>query len=303
MPAQNGEVVIHAWNYHNHVDPVVNGDQMSRGLIPRNYCTHPRGFYPSIQAVDIPLIDQSEWSERIKDMEASKSRLSDMRQQGSFWIPCIDQNGKGYCWAHSGTTASIMLRAAGNQPYVPLSAYAVACVIKSYRDEGGWGAQGVDFIAERGVPSGQFWPQQSMSKANDKPETWENAALHKITEGWIDLAAAQYDRKLSFAQMMTCLLSRIPVVTDFNWWSHSVCAIDPAEGNAGDMRDDNGKVVAWSSLPPMEKEAFDMTGGFCPRIMNSWSDSWSDKGMGLLLGSKGIPDGAVAPRVTGASTS
>jgi hypothetical protein len=152
----------------------------------------------------------------------------------------------------------------------------VACIIKNYADEGGWGALGVDFLASRGVPSDQYWPQQSISRSNDKPETWANAALHKVTEQWADLSSQPYDRDLTFDQVMTLLLSRIPVVVDYNWWSHSVCAIDPVEVSSG---------------------------SFGVRIWNSWSDQWSDHGMGVLEGNKAVPDGAVAPRVTVASDS
>jgi hypothetical protein len=279
MGVRPNELVIHDGNWRQHVEPVVAGERKRGGLIPRDFGTHPIGCYAGIAAVDIPLIPRSEWSARIKEMEATKSRISDVRMTAGpngGMVPSRDQDGKGYCWAHSGVGAVMMLRALMNQPYVSLSAYAVACTIKNYQDEGGWGAQGVDFQMSRGCPSDAFWPQQSMSRSNDKPETWANAATHKITEQWADLSAQEYDRDLTFDQVMTLLLSRIPVVTDFNWWSHSVCAIDPVEVEAG---------------------------SFGVRILNSWGDSWSDRGMGVLQGQKAIPDGAVAPRGTMASDS
>jgi hypothetical protein len=40
-------------------------------------------------------------------------------------------------------------------------------------------------------------------------------------------------------------------------------------------------------------------GSFGIEILNSWTDSWGQKGAGILRGSKGVPDGAVATRVTG----
>lgn len=249
-----------------------------RGLIPRDYATHPQGCYSSAPAaVDMPLIPRAEWRERIRHMEGTKSRLSDMRMTGMFgqMIPSRDQNGKGYCWAHSTVSAMMLLRARDNQPYADLSAYAIACIIKNFRDEGGWGALSLDFATQRGCPTSQFWPQQSMSRVNDNNSTWANAALHRTVEGWVDLNAAVYDRDLTFDQVMTCLLLRIPVVVDFNWWGHSVCAADPVETSPGQ---------------------------FGIRIWNSWGDSWSDKGMGVLSGSRAIPDGAVAPRTVTASS-
>lgn len=254
-------------------DRVLFPNGMGHGLIPRNYSLYPRGCYGSVQAVDMPIIPKSEWSDRIREKVAAKSQLSDIRLTGNNGgiIPSVDQGQRGYCWAHSGTSATILLRAAMGQPYVDLSAYAIACIIKNYRDEGGWGAAGLDFITARGIPSGQFWPQKSVDRANDNPATWANAALHKVAEGWVDLVPAAYDRKLSFEQVATCLLCNIPVIADYNFWSHSVCLMDLTEPSPG---------------------------RFGVRLWNSWGDSWSDRGMGLLDPQKAPPDGATAPRTT-----
>ncbi len=172
------------------------------------------------------------------------------------------------CWAHSSTSAVTLVRAFNNQPYVPLSAFAVACIIKGFQDEGGWGSESLEFIASRGIPSSQFWPMQSMSRNNDNTQTWENAKLHVCQEWW-DLSN---DSATVRKQLATCLLLNIPVVVDMNWWSHSICAVRLVKRDP-----------------------------FTIRIWNSWSDTWSDGGMGDLTGSKAIPDGAVAPRVMTAS--
>lgn len=181
------------------------------------------------------------------------------RRNGSVLI-------SGNCWAHSTVSASLIVRALNNQPYADLSAFAIACIIKGYRDEGGWGAESLEWAAVNGCPTSQFWPQQSMSRSNDTPAMRENARLHKVTE-WMDLDPQQMQ-----VQLVTCLLSGIPVVSDFNWWGHSVCSIDLV------------------SVSP-----------FRTRIWNSWGDSWSENGTGILEGQKAIPNGAIAPRVIDAS--
>ena len=72
--------------------------------------------------------------------------------------------------------------------------------------------------------------------------------------------------------------------------------IDPVDGNAhkDTLRTGTGKLAT-----PQEVEAMlgvgSATDGYCLRILNSWGDSWSDNGTGVLSGSKAIPDGAVAP--------
>ena len=262
-----------------YIDDATIPDGCSTGLIPRDYSAFPVGCYASavpMRSVEMPLIPQSEWSGRIREQEASKTRLSDIRNRGMNGspIPSLDQDGFGYCWAHSSTHAVTLCRAVANMPYVPLSAFAVAATIKGGRDEGGWGAQSLDFIQQRGIPAQSFWPQKDASLRHGTPECWANAAMHKVTEGWIDLDAAQYDRNLTFAQVATCLLSGVPVVGDFNWWGHSVCLLDLVETSPG---------------------------RFGVRIWNSWADSWGDNGTGILSGSKAIPDGAVAPRVVSPS--
>lgn len=262
------EVVIHDGNAHLFINPVINGEVKKCGSIPRNYLTHPVGYLACAKPFDLPLIPEGEWQGRLDALKAAKARLSDVRNKGVAGspIPSRDQNGKGYCWAHSGVSAHLLARAVANEPYADLSAYAVACMIKQFQDEGGWGSEGVEFQADKGCPTSEFWPQQSMSRSNDNPKTWENAKLHRYTE-WMDLDPSNVK-----PQLVTCLLLDIPVVVDFNWWSHSVCAMD------------------LESLNP-----------FTIRIWNSWGDSWSENGTGLLQGNKAIPDGAVACRVITAS--
>jgi hypothetical protein len=297
---------IHDGNWFQHADvTVIGGESKSRGLMPRQYEQFPVGSYAGSTRVDMPIIPRSEWSKLIQEMEASKSRLSDFRDVGRDGqrIPSRDQNGRGYCWMHSGCSALLLLRARDNMPYADLSAYMGACIIKNYRDEGGWGAQGLDWIREHGLPDSKYWPQKSASRSNDTPEMRANAKLHRVTEGWMDLDEPQYDRNLTFEQMATCLLCRIPVITDFNWWGHSVCAVDLVDGSRERerYRSESGKKpslqdfeLAWGFSDPV-------TAGTSIRIWNSWGDGWSDAGMGILSGSRAVPNGATAPRQSTAS--
>ncbi len=305
----NNEEVIHEGNFKDYQRTIkVAGERKSRGLIPRDYTKRPIGCYSSaarFEAVDMPLIPRSEWSERIRDMESQKSRLSDIRLTGNAGQIIIsrDQDSVGFCWNHSVTSAVLLLRAVANLPYVDLSAFAIGCIIKDYQDEGGWGAEALDFVTERGIPTSEFWPQRSMSRSNDRPETWANAKLHRVVEGWVDLQAAQYDRALTFDQVATCLLCRIPVVADFSWWSHSVCGADIVDGSSQrkKTRAASGKLASLKVFEKIWGINNPVTAGFGVRIWNSWSDSWSDKGMGVLTGNQAIPDGSVAPRTTFAS--
>ena len=256
-----GELVIDHNNYHTFLAPVVHGERKAHGLVPRDFRTHPVGCYAHAKPFDLPLIPESEWQARLDAQIAAKAQLPNVRDRGMNGqpIPSRDQDGKGYCWAHSSTSAAMISRAKAGEPYADLSAFMVACIIKGYRDEGGWGAESLEFIAQNGIPTSQFWPQQSMSRSNDNPAMRANAALHKFTN-WRDL-----DPNNMKAQLVTCLLLGFPVVSDFNWWSHSVCTLDLV------------------SISP-----------FRTRILNSWGDSWSSNGTGVLEGSKAVPDAGLA---------
>jgi hypothetical protein len=264
------ELIINDSNFQQALSPIIDGERKGHGCIPRDFMRCPVGYLPCAKPFDLPLIPESEWQERLDAQIAAKAQLSNVRNTGgpnNGPIPSRDQDGKGYCWAHSSTSAALIIRALMGEPYADLSAFAVACAIKNFQDEGGWGSESLEFIAERGIPTSQFWPQQSMSRSNDNPATWENAKLHRFTE-WMDLDPAQMK-----AQLVTCLLLGLPVVSDFDWWGHSVCTIDLV------------------SLNP-----------FRTRIWNSWGDAWSENGTGILEGRKAIPDAALAARVMTPST-
>ena len=279
----SNEVHINDQNWQWHVAPLINGERAMRGLIPRDYSSTPLGSYANETSfdLDVDLIPRSEWSERIADMEANKSRLSDMHNYSGHnggHIKSLDQNGQGFCWAYSTTMAVMLLRMKSNLPYKRLSPHAVACKIYNFQDRGAWGAKSFDFISENGVPDEKLWPQKSMSRSHDNEQTWADAKLHRITEGFIDIHVSHpADAELTEDQIMTLLLMRTPVVLDFSWWGHSVCGLDPVEVDKSRSLNDPRR---WGK-----------------RIKNSWTDSWGDRGLGVLEGNKAVPMGACAPRV------
>lgn len=254
--------------------PTVAGEMKGHGLVPRDLNIHPPGMFPRLPVGDAPgqmrLIQPSEYDARLEEEERDQTSLEHIRGD----IPALDQNGQGFCWAYSTGSAITLLQRKMNQPYVRLSPHAVACKIKNFRDEGGWCGLSAKFARENGYPDVTVWPEKSMSRSNDNAATWANAKTRLVTEDWCDLSADVYDQNLTVPQLYTCLLLAIPCMVDFNWWSHSVCAIRLVKVEAG---------------------------SYGIKILNSWTDQWGERGTGILRGSKGVPNGAVALRVSGAA--
>jgi len=234
-----------------------------------------RGYDPSqvIHAMfappsQIPMIPESEWIPRIRDRKQYKMGLRDLFRAGKVGN-VKDQNGQGFCWAYSVTRTCEYVRAAMNLEHNPLSAHSVACKVKNFRDEGGWCGLSAQYIRNSGVVPESLWPAKSMSRGYDTPSNWEEAKKYVITEDWVDLTSAVYDQNLTWGQVVSCLLQNIPCAVDFNWWGHSVCAVDVDE----------------------------VDGEVALDIDNSWTPSWGDNGTARLQGSRKIPNGAVATRV------
>lgn len=289
----------------------------AKGLIPRDYQAVPVGFYKSAPPLEIPLIPRNEWVSRIDEMTANKSRLSDIRRRSGpngGHIPSLDQNGQGYCWAYSCVMAVMLARALMNQPYVRLSAHMVGCLVKNYRDEGGWCGLSLDFIMQHGVPTVEFWKEKSMSRSNDTAEMRTNAKLHKVTHSWADLAASVYDRNFTEDQASTLLLTRCPIQGDFNHWGHSVTLMDLilTARNAPHMfmgvqefADINPRTLYETDFGSLDlRSPADLRiyeAAFGKKGVNSWTDGWGDLGEFDLTGSKARLDGGVCPLVTEAS--
>lgn len=277
-----GQLVIGDDNVADVIPPIIDGSRRAMGLVPRDYDQFPQGYYASAPAWsldDMPLIPMEEWPERIRDMEANKSRISDIYARGNKGqrIPSLDQNGQGYCWAYSTVACVQMVRAINNMPYVELSPHSVAAKIKNWRDEGAWGCLSLDFIKENGVMPANLWPQKSMSRSHDTPANWEVAKAFRVVEGWLDLKPAVYDRDMSAQQQGTALLSRMPLIQDYNHWGHSVAGMDLVD-----------------CYP--NRSARDIS-RYGVRIKNSWTDRWGTFGEGVLKDSKAWANGGACPRV------
>lgn len=255
------ELIIHDGNFHEYTG--IHDSVHGRGLIPRDFDKTPFCSLPFTAVVDFPSIPQGEWSARIKAMEESKTRLSDVIRRVK--MPSLNQGSTNFCWANGPVNCIRVIRAVNNLPFIDLSPASVACPINGFRNEGGWGTRALKQIVDEGIVPASMWPANAIDRQYDNEATREMRKNFKCLE-WYDLIPR------NFGQLITLLMLRIPVAVGYNWWRHEVTAIDPVE------------------ISP---------GNFGVRIWNSWGDDWPSQGAGgmsVLAQSKATPDDAVAPR-------
>ena len=262
------------------IDDNTNNDVLypkehKRGYDPNQVDTTMHGSMRATIFGDAPgqlkIVPRSEWDARFDEQEELQSSVSHVFKRMNYGKPgkVLDQNGQGYCWNYSITQLLMLLRGLANLPYVELSGHANACLIKNYRDEGGWGGLAAKYAAEHGSPSVKFWPEKSMSRSNDTPAMRENALLHRPTEMWADDSVAVYDQNLSEDELATLGFNTIPCVFDSNDWGHSIA------------------FTRWYRLE---------RGVWVPEILNSWTAGWGDGGFAKLNGRRRLPDGALGLR-------
>lgn len=270
MPFQSqiypGEPVIDDTNYLSYAPPsdvIINGEVKSRGRVVPDAQEVSRirsSLGPFLTAFNLPLIPRSEWEPRIKEMEETKTRLSDQRLQAN--INSLDQNGTNYCWGNGPTSALHMLMIKTGGPFIPLSPASVCGPIKNFANSGGWGYAALEFMVKNGIVPQKYYPANSRDRSYYN-EVNKKIALRYVVTEWLELASRNLE------QLMTAALLRLPIAVGYNWWSHEVMGIDPV----------------WINNAP----------GL--RIWNSWGESYGSRGMSVLTGSKMLPDDAVIPLV------
>jgi hypothetical protein len=225
---------------------------LSRGYDPRDFSRHPLGFMG--HRFSGPIIPRSEWRGLIEQKEREgNTLLHKIRQRG---IKCKDQNGTNYCWINAPVYCMEIARAKQGLPYVELSPASVGCKIKGFRNSGGWGTEGMEYMQEHGVVPASMWPVNAINRSYDKPEAWQ-AAKSFMAWRWDDLDPGDTE------QIATRLLMDQPVAIGLNWWRHEVTAI---------------------CLMALEG------GKFGIGCMNSWSEQYGDKGFFILSERKGTGD-------------
>lgn len=204
------------------------------------------------------MINPSEFQARIEEREAQKRQLSHLMLKAG--LPCKHQSDTNFCWINAPAHSMEVLGILANQPYVELSPASGACVIKGFRNQGGWAKDALMFIQERGLVPASLWPANAINRKYDTQDNWKQALPFRVAK-WITGTPRNIN------QVASLCLQDIPVPVAFNWWRHEVTAYD----------------VIW------------LNGRIALRCRNSWGMGYGSSGFFILQGSKMYPDDIVAP--------
>lgn len=246
-------------NWRDFIDPTVDGEIKSRGLLPRDWSAQPFGAVA--EPFSLSLIPESDWRGLIEEQEATQSSITHLSDAAGVQVK--DQNGTKYCWINATVHAYEIARAQAGLPLIKFSPASVGAPIKNYSNVGGYGIEGLSYVIRNGVVPESLWPANAIDPRYDTAESRAERAKHKVTEWW-EIPAG------NFEALATALLLNHPVSAGYQWWGHQITCVRLV------YRD----------------------GQFMVEIDNSWGRQWGTNGRGYLTRSKATPDDvAVVPRV------
>lgn len=253
------------------VDPIVGTDVKSRGRVPRDWQKDPLLSGRGSRAMEVKTFSEKELKEIFREKKKAKARTVDRMVQAG--MKAKDQKRTNYCWIFATTQGAQLLRINMGLPYVELSPASIGCKIKNFRNEGGWGSEGLRYAVNAGWSTSELWPDAAIDRRYDTPAADAVRPQFQVDE-WYDLTPKRNNAGQAFMEAMTLVALGIPVSAGYDWWGHQILIVDGDENSKGDI------------------EAI---------ILNSWSPDWGEQGCARLDRERATPDDAVAPRVVTAS--
>lgn len=208
------------------------------GYIPRDYDAEPLGSGVGAKELPQALLDmypdEKVWKERFKELEAKKMDIPSILQRSfdaGVWKG-LNQNPTNYCWCYAVVHAVMIQRLLNGEPFYRLSPYSVACIVKNFQNNGGWGSQACEQIVKEGVATEEFWPMEKPGMSDRSGANMNairngrqylassraNAAMKKCTE-FNDIPPRSIPHK------MAALCVPLPVASGYNRIGHERCTI------------------------------------------------------------------------------
>ena len=204
------------------------------------------------------IFPRDTWDDLAIIQETNGTSPYDFHKNG---VNIYDQKSTNYCWCF-GVCAGVATQYSKSGISIPdLSPASTACQIKDFNNVGGWGKTAVAGIQKYGIATTDTWPNVSFDRSLP--------ANHDVIADSRQHGIAEFENLGSdFDAMISSLLDPVnpaPCSVGFSWWGHLVVALKA-------VKVDN----SWGII-----------------IANSWGPNWSDKGYGVLLGSKARADEAI----------
>lgn len=231
-------------NFRGFAQPMTSTDdgtpQSLSGYIPRDYDLEPLGSGVGAVMADEDVLrtypDEKVWRARFEELERKGMDIPSILKKkfaAGEWLG-LNQNPTNYCWCYGTVHAYMIQRLLMGEPFLRMSPYSVACIVKNFSNTGGWGSQALQQMAKEGVATEEFWPQERPGMSSSERSaanmsairngrqylagSRENAARHKITE-YNDLP------ERSIAHKMAYLCVPMPIASGYNRIGHERCTI------------------------------------------------------------------------------
>lgn len=231
----------------------------SKGLIPRDFKSHPVGSLSYAPRMVMKTYPRDEWKDRIKEKTAAKSWIWDRCKNR---IPILDQDGYGWCWNHSLAGAAMCAREAANLDFVQLSPCSLGYVVGWDMNSGAWIGDALKAIQQHGICASPPFPMLTHDPRYWDAKAQQIAAMHKFQ--CFDLDSNIWD------ELVTCALDNIVHDNGIHDWGHSTYG---------------GVEMRWND----SKNRPEM------RQVNSWNKTWGEDGTYWVWeGSQHYPNDAYA---------
>lgn len=214
-------IEINDSNYQQFINPVVDGEMKlcaCLGLWETDDAFSRASTFEQLK--DVPIIPESQWDERIDQLERDRATLRNLCEDCNLHV--LDQNGTNYCWQNNNTFTAMVRRLQETGQAVRLSPASVAAPIKSFSNRGGWSSNGLDWMIKNGINTQEEWPPNAIDRSYYTDENKERAKRNRVLE---------FFKIETWEQVGSCILAGIPVSVGYSWWGHAVSGLHITKGS------------------------------------------------------------------------